>query len=59
MRWSRHPGRSLDAYLDDELSPDAAERIADHLTRCPLCRHRLQVTSRVRRALRTLFQDAT
>jgi len=58
MRWIRHPGRALDAYLDEELPSSTAARVEAHLSRCSLCRQRLVVTARIRWALRGVFESA-
>jgi anti-sigma factor RsiW len=54
MRWTRHPGRALDAYLDGELDDGELDRVATHVGRCLLCRHRAAVTRQIRRSLRTM-----
>lgn len=56
MRWIRHPAAALDAYVDDELDEAEADRVAEHLERCPLCRRRLGLTVQVRRSLRAMAE---
>jgi anti-sigma factor RsiW len=58
MRWFRHPGRALDAYLDGELEGHEAARVAAHLERCLPCRRRATITLRIRRSLRTIVRRA-
>lgn len=56
MRWIRHPGAALDAFVDDELDDADAAKVADHLEHCPLCRRRLGLTVHVRRSLRAMAE---
>jgi len=58
MRWLRHPGRALDAYLDGELDSDGTDRVATHLARCPRCRRRASLTGQIRRALWVMAWNA-
>lgn len=51
MRWMRHPGRALDAYLDGELAGRSADRVASHLAGCARCRRMALATGRIRRSL--------
>ncbi len=55
MRWLRHPGRALDAYLDGEVGRVDTERVADHLAHCELCRQQESLTHSLRAALRAIF----
>ena len=50
MRWIRHPGRALDAYLDGR----DVDRVAAHLGHCLLCCQRATITRQIRRSLRTM-----
>jgi len=54
MRWIRHPGRALDAYLDGELGGRDVDRVAAHLGHCLLCRQRAAIARQIRRSLRTM-----
>jgi anti-sigma factor RsiW len=58
MRWFRHPGRALDAYLDGELAGHHVHRVVAHLAHCPLCRRRAALTHQIRRSLRTMAGHA-
>jgi anti-sigma factor (TIGR02949 family) len=44
-------GRLIDAYVDDELSPEDAASLAAHLEACALCRNQLQEREALRRVL--------
>jgi anti-sigma factor RsiW len=54
MRWTRHPGRALDAYLDGELAGREGDRVGAHLGRCLLCRQRAAITRQIRRSLQAM-----
>jgi anti-sigma factor RsiW len=54
MRWIRHPGRALDAYLDGELDRHEVDRVASHLAHCVLCHRRAAITRQIRRSLRAI-----
>lgn len=51
MRWIRHPGRALDAYVDGELDGRDVDRVTAHLGHCLLCRQRAAITRQIRRSL--------
>lgn len=54
-RGGGHPGGSrLSAFLDDELSDDAALALARHVDGCGWCRHELEALRATRSALRGL-----
>ena len=42
----------LDAYVDRELSPDAAAQAEAHLAECNACRHAVESLARIREAVR-------
>ena len=54
MRWIRHPGQALDAYVDGELDGRDVDRVAAHLGHCVLCRQRAVIIGEIRRALRSI-----
>lgn len=57
MRWIRHPGRALDAYLDGELDTCHIDRVVTHLSQCPLCRQRVAITQRIGRSLQAMARN--
>src|SRR5262245_12362596 len=44
----------LDAYVDRELSPDAAGQAEAHIAECQACRRAMESLSRLREAVRTV-----
>jgi len=44
---TEHRRTRLDAYLDGELSPDAAAAVESHLEGCPACRAAAQAASEI------------
>ena len=57
MRWIRHPGRALDAYLDGELDRRDIDRVVAHLGQCPLCRRRATITRQIRSSLQAMARN--
>ena len=53
----RQVRRTLQAFLDGEVTPDRAERVAAHLESCTRCNVEAEIFQRVISALRRLRPD--
>jgi anti-sigma factor (TIGR02949 family) len=53
----RRVRRTLQAFLDGEVTPDRAEQVADHLERCTGCSVEAEILERVIATLRRLRPD--
>ncbi len=54
----RHITQQLEAYLDNQLSPEERRRVEEHVANCPDCARRLFDTRRVSAELSPLFKSA-
>ena len=54
----RHITQQLEAYLDNQLSPEERRRVEEHVANCPDCARRLFDTQRISTELGPVFKDA-
>jgi TolB protein len=54
----KHITQQLEAYLDNQLSPEERRQVEEHVTTCPDCARRLFDTQRVSAELGSIFKSA-